>query len=252
MAESGRLERHDRSRALVSSEARHPGRFALPGAMGGDRRTVRYAQTGAAVISPPNCVPHPRFELGTSSFWGKRLYQFGLERHESGYRESDPGLHHGKVTRCHCATSAWSPSLCRAGRRVHTRDARTPIRRARVGEARFGRAPYSFKGYRASYPIPIKSPSPGSNWAGCPYKGPPDAGPKGAVRSAGVEPASTWLSTKPVYLIAARAHGAATRCRPGSPALRGRGRSRARRRSSPSWPRTTNLRHQRPALCQLS
>ena len=30
-AESGRLERHGRSRALVSSEARHPGRFALHG-----------------------------------------------------------------------------------------------------------------------------------------------------------------------------------------------------------------------------
>jgi hypothetical protein len=52
-AESGRLERHGRSRALVSSEARHPGRFALHGAAGGDRRTARYAQTGAAVISRP-------------------------------------------------------------------------------------------------------------------------------------------------------------------------------------------------------
>jgi hypothetical protein len=30
----------------------------------------------------------------------------GLERHESGYRESDPGLHLGKVMRCHYATSA--------------------------------------------------------------------------------------------------------------------------------------------------
>jgi hypothetical protein len=26
----------------------------------------------------------------------------------SGYRESDPGLHHGKVLRCHYAISAWS------------------------------------------------------------------------------------------------------------------------------------------------
>ena len=41
--------------------------------------------------------------------------------------------------------------------------------------------------------------------------------------------------------------GAAIRCRPGSPALRGRGRSRARRRSWPSWPRTRKLRVQSPA-----
>ncbi len=32
-----------------------------------------------------------------------------------------------------------------------------------------------------------QSPSPGSNWAGCPYKGPPDAGPKGAVSPARFE-----------------------------------------------------------------
>ena len=67
------------------------------------------------------------------------------------------------------------------------------------------------------------------------------------VRSAGVEPAATWPSTKPVFLFAARAHGAATRCRPGSPAVRKRGRSRARRRSWPSWPRTRKLRGQGPA-----
>ena len=32
----------------------------------------------------------------------------GLERRESGCRESDPGLHHGQVMRCHYATSACS------------------------------------------------------------------------------------------------------------------------------------------------
>ena len=34
-----------------------------------------------------------------------------------------------------------------------------------------------------------QSPSPGSNWAGCPYRGPPDAGPKGIVSPAGFGPA---------------------------------------------------------------
>ena len=102
-------------------------------------------------------------------------------------------------------------------------------------------------------PFPIKSPSPGSNWAGRPYKGLPDAGPKGAVRSAGVEPASTWPSTKPVYLFAARAHGAATRCRTGPPALRGQGRkpcAASKVHRSGSWGRTNvdGFRGRRPAI----
>jgi hypothetical protein len=55
-AESGAFEAHGRSRALVSSEARHPDRFTLHPAVGGDRRTGWYAQTSMAVISPPHCV----------------------------------------------------------------------------------------------------------------------------------------------------------------------------------------------------
>jgi hypothetical protein len=47
--------------------------------------------------------------------------------------------------------------------------------------------------------------------------------------------------------VGLRGRGAATRCRPGSPALRGRGRSRARRQSWPSWLRTRKLRVQGPA-----
>jgi hypothetical protein len=45
------------------------------------------------------------------------------------------------------------------------------------------------------------------------YKDRPVIGPRGEVRSAGVEPASTWPSTRPVYQIAARAHGASGRSR---------------------------------------
>jgi hypothetical protein len=45
------------------------------------------------------------------------------------------------------------------------------------------------------------------------YKDRPVIGPGGEVRSAGVEPASTWPSTRPVYQIAARAHGASGRSR---------------------------------------
>ena len=45
------------------------------------------------------------------------------------------------------------------------------------------------------------------------YKDRPVVGSRGEVRSAGVEPASTWPSTRPVYQIAARARGASGRSR---------------------------------------
>jgi hypothetical protein len=48
--------RHGVTRAVVSGDARHPVRFTLRWALGGDRRTARYAQTGAAVIPPPQSV----------------------------------------------------------------------------------------------------------------------------------------------------------------------------------------------------
>jgi hypothetical protein len=44
---------------------------------------------------------------------------------------------------------------------------------------------------------------------------------------------------------------AAVRCRSGPPALRGRGRSRARRRGCPPWIRTTTARAQNAVSCQL-
>ena len=75
--EGGRLERHGVNRASLSGRARPPGRFTFHGAVGGDRRTARYAQTGAAVIprltacpgwdSNPHCRgPEPRasYQLG--------------------------------------------------------------------------------------------------------------------------------------------------------------------------------------------
>ena len=38
-----------------------------------------------------------------------RLRNLVTDPTQSGYRESDPGLHHGKVMRYHYAPSAWSP-----------------------------------------------------------------------------------------------------------------------------------------------
>src|SRR5690348_18490922 len=66
--ESGRLERHGATRASVSNGARHPGRFTLHERRGPGQahRAVRTDLRGRA--SPPHYVPHPRFELGTSSF----------------------------------------------------------------------------------------------------------------------------------------------------------------------------------------
>ena len=59
MAESGEFESHGVTRALVSSEARHPGRFALHDYL----------------------VPFRGFEPRTSWVWARRLYLVGLERH---------------------------------------------------------------------------------------------------------------------------------------------------------------------------
>lgn len=70
---------------------------------------------------------------------------------------------------------------------------------------------------RAGLPVP---PSPTGAPAEChppsasrSYRDRPVVGPRGKVRSAGVEPASTWPSTRPVYQIAARAYGASGRSR---------------------------------------
>lgn len=46
MEESGRFERHGVNRAVVSSDAQHPGWFTLPGAPGGDR-TLTPCGTGS-------------------------------------------------------------------------------------------------------------------------------------------------------------------------------------------------------------
>ena len=71
-------------------------------------------------------------------------------------------------------------------------------------------------------------------------------GPKGSVCQAGFEP-TTSRPRPGASAVGLRGHGVATRCRPGSPALRGRGRSRARRQSWPSWHRTRKLQVQSPA-----
>jgi hypothetical protein len=48
-------------------------------------------------------------------------------------------------------------------------------------------SPRSKRGGPADRATGHRSPSPGSNWAGCPYEGPPDAGPKGIVSPARFE-----------------------------------------------------------------
>jgi hypothetical protein len=65
----------------------------------------------------------------------------------------------------------------------------------------------------ASSPITHWSPRRVPPSASRSYRDRPVVGPRGKVRSAGVEPASTWPSTRPVYQIAARAHGASGRSR---------------------------------------
>jgi hypothetical protein len=79
-----------------------------------------------------------------------------------------------------------------------------------------------------------------------PVVGPQGRGVLGGIRTRNLQ--ALDLAPLPVGL---QAHGAATRCRPGSPALRGRGRSRARRRSWPSWLRTRNSGFRARRVCQI-
>jgi hypothetical protein len=76
-------------------------------------------------------------------------------------------------------------------------------------------------------------PSPGATpgWNG--VQGHPGRWTQGHVRSPGIEPGSTWPSTKPVFQLRHERMRAATRCRPGPSAVRRRSRSRARRRAAP-------------------
>jgi hypothetical protein len=54
-----------------------------------------------SLVPPLGLEPRPTVsETAGSANWPRAAW--------SGYRESDPGLHHGKVMRYHYATSAWS------------------------------------------------------------------------------------------------------------------------------------------------
>jgi hypothetical protein len=108
-AESDRLERHGRSRAVVSSDAQSLiGSLSMSGGRGQANRPVRADRTGRdlpASLRAPPATRTPNFHalnMAPLPDWARGAW--------SGYRESDPGLHHGKVMRCHYATAAWSLS----------------------------------------------------------------------------------------------------------------------------------------------
>jgi hypothetical protein len=70
------------------------------------------------------------------------------------------------------------------------------------------------------------------------------------VRSAGFEPAKTWLSTRPVYQLRHEHSEPPPGVEPGHPPYEGGAASRARRRSCPPWIRTTTagFRVRRPTV----
>jgi hypothetical protein len=123
----------------------------------------------------------PRIRTGITQGLGLVALPVGLERHESGYRESDPGPHLGKVMRCHYATSAWSLPGESNPDRLRTREACCrchqagtswrPTIRTWTTRAKTSRA--------AVTPAAIVSPPPVPTRASFPYKGTPDAGPEG-------------------------------------------------------------------------
>jgi hypothetical protein len=93
-AEGDRLERYGVTRASASNGARPLGRFTFHECAGRESnphaRRHRLLRSARLPVTPPAHVQgrHGAFCI------------------PSGYRESDPGLHHGKVMRCHYATSA--------------------------------------------------------------------------------------------------------------------------------------------------
>src|SRR5262249_54326671 len=122
----------------------------------------------------------------------------GLERLKSGYRESDPGLHHGKVMRCHCATSAWS--LLRELNPDHRRTEAACCRYHQAG-VKLGaqgsnlKAPGSKPGGSASSPTTHREPPSGADPDLPPYRSGAAAVRGGEVPSAGFEPALARLSS---------------------------------------------------------
>lgn len=241
-AESGRLERHARRRALVSSEARSPDRFTLPrGPNGGRTRITGFADRHLTIRSSGHSAQGGSRTLtpeGTR-FWAVRGCQLRHSRicrplpTQSGYRESDPGPHLGKVMRCHYATSAWSLPGESNPDRLRTREACClchqagttwrPTIRTRTTRAKTSRA--------AVTPAAIVSPPPVPTRASFPYKGRPDAGPEGIGTLGEIRTHTAHrLGVVPPTVLGYERLRAAVRCRSGPPALRGQGRSRARRR----------------------
>ncbi len=105
-------------------------------------------------------------------------------------------------------------------------------------------------GMPATHPGMSLEPPPGATPGWPASQGPPGRWTRGRVRSAGLEPASTWPSTMSVCQLRHERKRAATRGRTGSSAVRRRSRKPCAAASCPSWIRTTirGFRGRRPAV----
>ena len=112
-------------------------------------------QSGAGSRSGPPPAPGRGGRAGSGAAPGIRTRNLcglsaaplpiGLERRESGCRESDPGLHHGQVMRCHYATSAWSrhpvPTQAIRGTKAEPQPCAAARSPARIRTRRLGPGP---------------------------------------------------------------------------------------------------------------
>jgi hypothetical protein len=98
--EGGLLESQRRGAASASNGARLLAGSPSMSVQGGIRT---HTAEGLSLVPPTKLGYLDKCALCD---WDRRGCQLRRRIILSGYRESDPGLHHGKVTRCHYATSA--------------------------------------------------------------------------------------------------------------------------------------------------
>jgi hypothetical protein len=194
-------------------------------------------------------VPHPGFEPGplppegsASASWARRA----LER-TTGIEPATSTLATLRATSC--ATSAWSPLAGLNRRPSSYQGDALPTELNSRGWPPKTRTWTFLLQRQAGCRLPHRpsEPSPGADPGHSPEKGEVTAVCDGIRALGGSRTRNIQALDLASLPVGVRARGAATRCRPGSPALRGRGRSRAQRLGWDTRLRTWILRVQGPA-----
>ena len=198
-----------------------------------DMAAHRLAGEPGALAGSPS-VPFPGFEPGRHPPEGCGS-TVGLEGLASGYRASDP------------RPSPWQGDALPL-RHIRMEPARgigprlppyhgdvlpLSLSRRELGKRDSDAHLVASKAEGCQLPHSPSEPPPSATLGCRSYKERPVVGPEGRGVPGGIRTRNLQALDLAPLPIGLQAHGAATRCRPGSPAVRERGRSRARRRS---WP----------------